>query len=98
MHIFSESDVFFRIMLYVLRFVFRILYCGINGLVILSCLYSLSLYRIDLRIPQVIHVSFLCPYLSNLTVFSGMCLSIAFLFPLVGYYNYRNNETTCASR
>ena len=67
-----------RIVLYVFRFVFRISYGGINGLVILSCLYSLSVYRIDLRIPLVIHVSFLCLYLANLTVFSGMCLSIAF--------------------
>ena len=78
-----------RIVLYVLRFVFRILYCGIDGLVILSCLYNLSLYRIDLRIPLVIHVSFLCLYLANVTVFSGMCVSIVFSFPLVGYYNYR---------
>ena len=67
-----------RIVQYVLRFVFRILYCGINGSVIISCLNSLSLNLIDLRIPQVIHVSFLCLYLLNLTVLSGICLSIAF--------------------
>ena len=67
-----------RIVQYVLRFVFRILYCGINGSVIISCLYSLSLNLIDLRIPPVIHASFLCLYLLNLTVLSGICLSIAF--------------------
>ena len=64
-----------RIVQYVLRFVFRILYCGINGSVIISCLYSLSLNLIDLRIPPDGIVSFLCLYLLNLTVLSGICLS-----------------------
>ena len=39
--------------------------------------YKLSLNLIDLIIPFVIQYDFLCLCLSNLTVFTGMCLFIA---------------------
>ena len=62
-HIFmlGNSDASFQycIVLKELRFTYTFLYSNVSGLVHLSCLYSLSRYFIDLRMPVVIQHEFL---------------------------------------
>ena len=47
---------------YVFKFVFRVLYSCVPGLVFFNFEYNLSLYLIDLSNPCVIHFDFLCLY------------------------------------
>ena len=52
----------FNMVLYVFKFVFRVLYSCVPGLVFFNFEYNLSLYLIDLSNPCVIHFYFLCLY------------------------------------
>ena len=75
---FAARILFHKILLYVFRLILIILYSIEVGFVDLLSLYSLSLYRIDFNKPFVIHLDFLCLYLSNFTNLPDMCLSLAF--------------------
>ena len=67
----------FNMVLYVFKFVFRVLYFCVPGLVFFNFEYNLSLYLIDLSNHCVIHFDFLRLYFKKLTNLQGICFSLA---------------------
>ena len=53
------------------------MYSGVSVVVCFNSAYNLSLYLIDLIMPLVIQLDFLCLCLWNLTSLTGKCLFIA---------------------
>ena len=76
---FARRMLLLRIALYVDRFLRRISYCDELVFVILTCLYRLSLYLIDLMMPCVIQLFILCLYILNFTIFIAMNLLLALI-------------------